>query len=44
MADVTCKKLDGVGPVESSITAVSRAGGHRLYKLTSNRPGDHIRL
>ena len=30
--------------VESSITAVSRAGGYRLYKLTSNRPGDHKRL
>ena len=25
-------------------TAVSRAGGYRLFKLISNRPGDHIGL
>ena len=25
-------------------TEVSRAGGYRLFKLTSNRPGEHIRL
>ena len=25
-------------------TAVSRAGGYRLLKLTSNRPGNHIGL
>ena len=25
-------------------TAVSRAGGYRLFKLTSNKPGEHIGL
>ena len=27
-----------------SVTAVSRAGGYKLFKLTSNRPGDHLGL
>ena len=39
--DITKKNIHCM-ILHTQSTAVSRAGGYRLFKLTSNRPGEHI--